>query len=116
MLNSLYLRIAVFARILPRNAVPWRGAVPGAWNQQAHAAPSPALSRAGACAGPNMYAAGFAKGGELVAMVWLIVAYWGLAVYAILHGLWLIAFLCFVAPSRALGAWSAIGAGIGFLL
>jgi len=63
-----------------------------------------------------MYAAGFAKGGELVAMLWLIVAYWGLAVYAILHGLWLIAFLCFVAPSRALGAWSAIGAGIGFLL
>ena len=49
-------------------------------------------------------------------MLWLIVAYWGLGVYASLHGLWLIAFLCVVAPSRALGMWAAIGAGIGFLL
>ena len=49
-------------------------------------------------------------------MLWLVVAYWGLAVYASLHSLWLIAFVCFVAPSRALGMWAAIGAGIGFLL
>jgi hypothetical protein len=49
-------------------------------------------------------------------MLLLIVPYWGLAVYASLHGLWLIAILCFLAPSRALGVWAAIGAGIGFLL
>jgi predicted anti-sigma-YlaC factor YlaD len=27
-----------------------------------------------------------------------------------------IAFLCVISPSRALGVWAAIGAGIGFLL